>query len=155
MNEMIELVFEDVPIREVNGLARAIFEREDVVSISASENGCLDLEAFPWNFEEVILLGGEEATISISVDFVSVGCVRLEKALLQIVRYSGRIDFSISFDSPSCCGRVEWFRSLERGVVGLAKEFGFGKFSCGYEPASDPATTFFSDAGEGPLLSRL
>lgn len=155
MTEMIELAFEGVPVNGVDRLVLALFERKDVVSLFMSEEGYLDVGAFQWNLGEKILLGGEQGVIGMSVDVVSVGDVRLENSLVQIIRYSGKVDLSISFDSPSCCGSAEWFRALERGVVGLAKEFGFGKFSCGYEPASDPATTFFSDAGEGPLLSRI
>ena len=152
--EMIELVLEDVPVHGVDGLAHALFERKDVVSIFMSEDSSLDLEKFSWNFGEKVSSGDEAEVIAVSVDAVSVGSITLENALVQIIGYSGKVDFSISFDSPSCCGS-EWFRSLERGVIGLSKEFCFGKFTCGYEPASDPVTTFFSEAGEGSLLSRL
>lgn len=69
---------------------------------------------------------------------------------LQIYKYNNDYDLNLHIDEKEISSKV-LISNLQKWVKSLAEELEAEDFFCGYEPAMDKETRFFSGSALGPL----
>lgn len=153
MNDLIELLFEGVAIDRLDESIGLLLSESVLSSVTASESPDLDLAS--WQGRVLEILQGaapSPSAISFSLDKVKLGSVTIVSPLVQVFMVQESVDISLSF--LDCELRFDSLNGLDALHHASLKFLGFTGGShvlCGYEPASDHETRFFTDAIRGPL----
>jgi hypothetical protein len=153
MNNLIELVFENVPDERLNNFASTLIGDSFVMSMYVSET---DGAPIKWDGDAKKILNiapSTSATISLSLDKVDWPLLSIQSPLLQVIKYDGMYDVVLSFLSEdiSCKEPKVPIKSLHSSAVEFFAASEGEKVYCGYEPAQDESTRFFTNNDAGPL----
>ncbi|MDH5824654.1 hypothetical protein QFW77_16910 [Luteimonas sp. RD2P54] len=154
MSNLVELVFENVLDARLNDFIGTLIEGSCVLSTDVSE---ADRDSLDWDGDVAKILNATpstSATISLSLDRVDWPQISILRPLLQIIKYDGAYDVALSFipediSRKGCIGPIESLRLSAVEFLGLS---GGENVYCGYEPAHDEKTRFFTNSSAGPIV---
>ena len=153
MSNLIEVLFEGVARNQLDSLVERLSNESTLKSVAASESPDLDLPS--WQGHVLEILEGaapNPSSVSLNFDRVELGGVAIANPLIQVLMDDGSIDVSLSFlDYELSCDTSNCVDALHHASLELSRVAGARHIICGYEPASDYKTRFFTDATQGPL----
>lgn len=153
MSNLIELLFEGVAKNQLDSLIGRLSNGSALKSVIASESPELDLSS--WQGRVLEILEGaapNPSSVSLNLDGVELGEVAIANPLIQVLMDDGGIDVSLSFlDYELSCDASDCVDALHHASLELSRVADARHIICGYEPASDHKTRFFTDATQGPL----
>lgn len=153
MNNLIELLFEGIAKNKLDSFVGRLSNESTLKSVSASEIPDLDLRSWHGRVLEILeRTGPDSSSTSLTLDRVEFGGVTVVNPLIQVLMDDGNIDVSLSFlDSELRCSTSDCVHALHCASLELSRVVGARHVICGYEPANDHETRFFTDAIQGPL----
>ncbi len=153
MSELIELIFEGVVIDRLDESIGLLLSKSVLSSVAASESPGLDLAS--WQGRVLEILEGASpnpGAISFSLDKVEFGGMTIVSPLVQVFMVQENADISLSFlDCELHFESLNGLDALHHASLEFLGCTGGSHVLCGYEPASDHETRFFTDATRGPL----
>lgn len=155
MNGLVELIFENVPDRDVGRLVANLLQGADVTEISHSELGRLDPSEVGDSYARLFEAAEEPASIFVKIAGASLGDVLIRHPLVRILRCNESNEVAVVFadtDVDAIDRRGAVLR-MAAGAKVLAQTCGVTQFYCGYEPATDDRTRLFSGERIGPIES--
>lgn len=94
-------------------------------------------------------------TFSFEMTCLYIGFAEIESPFVQVIFSDGLFDVSISFSKEDLTSKVGGrFVELMRGANKATESFCVREVVCGYEPASDYETRFFTNDVIGPILDK-
>lgn len=154
MSNLIELAFEGVPSARLNDFIGVLVNDSSVLSVDVSEVDGV-LAKWDGDVEKIMsAISSASAMVSLNLDRVDWPQLAILRTHLQVVRYDGRYDVMLSFtdNDISCKGSVAPIEALHACAVEFLTTSGGENVYCGYEPAHDKKTRFFTNNCKGPLL---
>ncbi|WP_313435420.1 hypothetical protein [Stenotrophomonas sp.] len=153
MSDLIDLLFEGVPRNSLDSLVERLLSESILNSVAASESPGLDLGS--WRGSALEILEGaapNSGCVSLNVDGVKIGGVRIVNPLIRVLMCDGSFDVFLHFlDSDLKCESVDVLDELHHASMEISRVADVGHVSCGYDPVSDQKTRFFFDAEKGPI----
>ena len=154
MSNLVELVFENIPEVRLNDFTSVLIDGSLILHIEMSE---VDGASMEWDGDFAKILNtvpSASAAISLSLAKVDWPQLSIHRPLLQIIKYDGTYDVALSFLSEdiSCKGSMGSIESLRSSAVEFLAISGGENVYCGYEPAHDEKTRFFTNNRIGPIV---
>mgnify|MGYP001189078741 CR=1 FL=1 len=148
--EIIEIVFERVPLEKLAELLNGMLLNSTLIGYSVSTDS-----------SEVDLQSKE--TLSKSIDQSSDGSfyfnftdcrmsdIPVSGMGFQILKYDSLYDLNLHIEEKEIRRKVS-ILDFQKRVASLAEELATTNYYCGYEPAIDPETRMFSGISLGPIV---
>lgn len=156
MSDLVELLFEGVPDNRVNDFLSVIIGESDVLSARFSEDDVERNVFFGFDFFDLLCKNPNVSkTFSFEMTCLYIGFAEIESPFVQVIFSDGLFDVSISFSKEDLTSKVGGrFVELMRGANKATESFCVREVVCGYEPASDYETRFFTNDVIGPILDK-
>jgi len=149
VTEIIEIVFEKIQLDKIVELLiiklSSSFLKDYNISTDTSEINSQSKETL---FNSI----DQSSDGSFYFNFLDYGLkdVQLSRVGFQIIKYNSFYDLNLSLEEKEIRQKVSII-GLQKRVASLADELKSTFYYCGYEPAMDRETRFFSDVSLGPL----
>jgi len=151
MKEIIEVVFEDIKLENLSATLIAIMANSVITNYQVT-NGSNHLE-IAFESSDVLydtINSLPDGAIYISLSPFSFDTMNVEKLGLQVYKYCSKYDLSIDVDENIVKTKYT-ILDLKIWSENISKRLNAQKYFCGYEPAVDVQTRFFSNDRMGPL----
>lgn len=151
--ELVELVFDKIPDNLLNILVANIIQSFNILEIFHSELGEITDHHNDHDFMQYLKSGPTPASIFIKSNFARIGKVKIRQPLIRLLRFEQINEVSIIFSNNDIdkIDSENIIISLALGAKNLSQISHSYDYYCGYEPATDPKTRFFSKDTIGPL----
>jgi hypothetical protein len=151
--ELVELVFDKIPDNLLNILVANIIQSSNILEISHSELGKIADLHNDQDFIQHLKSGPNPASIFITSTWASIGKVKIRQPLIRLLRFEQTNEVSIIFSNNDIdkIDSKNIIMSLALGAKHLSQISHSDDYYCGYEPATDQKTRFFSKDTIGPL----
>lgn len=152
MEELIEITFEEVKLENLTHLIVAV----------ASGSILLNYNVVSEPFDETLVDLNDDVKLFAALEQISNGLIyfnfpelkfaglSLSGVGIQILKYGGKFDMNIVFDSNLTANKFS-VSILQEWASSIALQSGAMTYFCGIEPAVDLNTRFFTEDVLGPL----
>ncbi len=149
VTEIIEIVFEKIQLDKIvelliNKLSSSTL-KDHTISTDSSE--------INWQSKETLFKSVDQSSdgaiyfIFLDYELEDIHCSRMG---FQIIKYENFYDLNLSMEEKEIREKISVL-DLQKRVAFLADALKATSYYCGYEPAMDGETRFFSDVSLGPL----
>jgi hypothetical protein len=153
MDGTIEILYDEIQNGAVEKLIYLLLGRGTPKRIEHSEIGTIDSTSL----KHYLLKMNTETirdcfTIILNMNFLKLGLVVISQPLIRLIHFKNSNEVEISFDKEDLNSISEnTLDALEKEIKRISLIMGNAKYYCGYEPAKDIKTSFFSWEGRNTL----
>lgn len=155
MDGLIELIFERVPDGAVAKLVNDLLQGAEVLALSHSELGSLDIKKVGQDLMLLLKQEAEPSSIFVRSANATIGSVSIRGPLVRILRFEGSNEVALVFrgDDVDATDGQDVVAKLAAGAKVLSRNAEVQEYYCGFEPATDKETRLFSRDKIGPLVT--
>jgi hypothetical protein len=155
-NELIELIFLEVPDDRVDLILSELVRDARILELSHSELGDLIPKETGLGFFSQLQKFLEPSSVFLRLDGIYIGEILMSHPLIRVMRVDGMNEIAVLFDETkmSSASSGGWVSKLSKGANHIAEQTHISSYCCGLEPGTDEETQFFSNTGVGPLFSQ-